>query len=113
MLWYLMSSIRSRTRLVDSLSKQATAVLAFAEYPGKGQDLFPGIARFIYRYWTNIATTRGFALNNPRLFRSELARINPGHGSKAIFAILMSASNAIGASFPTKVAEKLRELERR
>jgi tetratricopeptide (TPR) repeat protein len=109
-LWFLASSNQPNTRLIDSLGKQISAVDFLIRTAALSEGMFPGTAKFIHRFWVNVANTRGFALNSPQLFRKELASILPNRGASTAVKVLISASQAVGASIPKEIMIRFRQV---
>lgn len=112
-LWDLACSSHQDTRLVDSLRMQVIAVEFLARPAGFSEKhMLPGTGRFVHRFWLNVADTRGFALNSPQLFRTELLGISPRQGVKTAVEVLRSASRAIGVSLPERILTRFKQVEK-
>jgi len=109
--WHLVRSSQGQTSLLESLQIQLSVINVLLVPSGMGKYVLPGVGSFVHRYWLNIATTRGFALNSPHLFREDLFRISPRKGAKTAVQVLRSASRAVGASLPDEILEKFQQAE--
>ena len=107
-LWYIVGSRQQNISLLDSLKMHVFAVDYFLRAELLRDHILPGIGAFLHRFWSSIARTRGFAVNNPRLFRDELDRISPRHDTFAAVRVVQSACRAVGAVPPAEIAARFR-----
>jgi len=105
-LWFLVASSHRSTRLVDSLRMQVQAVDFLLRVPDARVHVLPGIGTFVHGFWMDIANTRSFALNHPRLFREELRGLSSQGGAKTAVGVLVSACAALGVRLPPEIRSR-------
>ncbi len=104
----LARSTEPKKSLRDVAALQASAVDGLLQLHSCGY-LMRGVATFLHRFWKDIVHTRAFALNSPRLFRSELEKTHHGTDDIKAVSVLESACQAVGVRLPAEVAQRFRE----
>lgn len=107
---HLFSSDRPDISLKEAFRKQVSAIIAIPQYGRFAKYIFPGLGRFIHRYWLVIAQTRRFALRNPQLLYDELLSTSPNLGGATLAHVLKSAGQAVGVNLPNDIKEQLNQV---
>jgi hypothetical protein len=97
-LWDLGTSNQRGIHLKDSIKRQVLSLGHFLQ--GRGyiplKHIMPGVGKFLFRFWADVASTQGFSLNNPALFRQELAELPQTLDTQAVLQLITHACRAVG-----------------